>query len=680
MRKAILTALLALGCTLASAESLFGQTITWDSLSLMANGRRITLVMGEIHYSRVPEQHWARELKKMKEGGITMVATYCFWNHIEEIEGQFDWSGQRNLRKFIEACRDAELPVVLRIGPFCHGEVRCGGIPDWMFTKGCKMRSEDATFLKYARRLYENVYAQVEGLQWKDGGPLIAVQFDNEYRGRASYLMALKRMANEIGFDLPFYTRTGWPQLATPVPFGEMLPLYGDYSDGFWDRDTTEGCGNYWQAFHFKPYRMPTATATEQLPQADSKQPAATSYPFFTCEQGGGMASSYHRRIWIDPTDVYSSALVKLGCGSNLLGYYMYHGGTNPDGKRTTLNECQRTPATNYNDMPIKTYDFQAPLGEFGQRNESYYKLRTLHLFLEDFGEMLAPMQAHYPQAGIPMAKADDSHLRWTYRTDGSTAFIFINNYERFADLSEKRGVRCTVNNEQFPLPTIPAATSCILPCNLRCGDLLLRFATAQPVARRGNRYYFMQVPGIEAAFTIGDQTKTYARFSAKKPIIVQGSTEIYLLDERDAQRLFLEKEKPTKAKALKYSKVKEAGPLRTITIGAQRVAEEPDDDDFLQAATYTIFLPKTLQGLLTVNYRGDVARLYADGRLIDDNFYNGRPFQYDLSLLPDGCRQLELRILPLQADAPIYIPRQGKFPFASAKAVERVEAITLVR
>ena len=65
-------------------------------------------------------------------------------------------------------------------------------------------------------------------------------------------------------------------------------------------------------------------------------------------------------------------ALVKLGSGSNLLGYYMYHGGTNPEGK-TYLNENQRTKGTNYNDMPVKNYDFQAPLGEFGQKNAHYY-------------------------------------------------------------------------------------------------------------------------------------------------------------------------------------------------------------------------------------------------------------------------------------------------------------------
>ena len=67
--------------------------VTWDSRSLMVDGKRMVPVMGEVHYSRLPENEWETELKKMKEGGVTIIATYVFWNHIEETEGIFNWSG-----------------------------------------------------------------------------------------------------------------------------------------------------------------------------------------------------------------------------------------------------------------------------------------------------------------------------------------------------------------------------------------------------------------------------------------------------------------------------------------------------------------------------------------------------------------------------------------------------------
>lgn len=74
--------------------------ITWDSKSLLVDGRRVVSVMGEIHYSRLPEDEWESAVKNMKAGGVTMIATYVFWNHVEEQEGQWDWSGRRSLRHF----------------------------------------------------------------------------------------------------------------------------------------------------------------------------------------------------------------------------------------------------------------------------------------------------------------------------------------------------------------------------------------------------------------------------------------------------------------------------------------------------------------------------------------------------------------------------------------------------
>ena len=644
-------------------------TVTWDRHSLMFDGRRVCPVMGEVHYSRIPADEWEREVRKMKDGGVTIIACYVFWNHIEETEGLFDWSGQRNLRQFLEVCKAENMPVVLRIGPFCHGEVRCGGIPDWLFGKGCKMRSEDPVFLKYTERIYRQIFTQVQGLQWKDGGPVMAMQFDNEYRGHGSYLMALKRMANEIGFDLPFYTRTGWPELASPVPFGEMIPLYGDYADGFWERSLEETAGNYYKAFNFKAFRSSTAIATEQLgDQKEKLNEGDEQYPYFTCELGGGMMTAYHRRPYVYPEDAYSMAIVKLGSGSNLLGYYMYHGGTNPDGK-TWLNEMQRTPATNYNDMPVKTYDFQAPLGEFGQYNPHYFMLRKIHLFMQDWGDILAPMEASFP-CKQDIKKGDDSFLRWAVRSKDGSGFIFINNYERLQNLSAKKGVQLEACGVKLPKLNIPAGTMCILPVNIDG----IRYATAQLIAKRDGKIYLEQIKGIPTTLAVGNKV---LRNVKAKGTNVPVYKNIYLLTPNQAERLFLDDEghHDVAIKAPTINKIREAGKLRTITIGVNKVAEEPSDEDFNQAAVYTIDLPDVDRTdlLLNIDYRGDVARLYADGKLIDDNFYNGRPFLYGLWRLPKDCKHLELRIMPLQKDMPVYFPRE-----ADTTPGEQVNRVTI--
>jgi beta-galactosidase GanA len=80
--------LLLLGCYASAMADV--PEVRWDKLSLLIDGKRVCPVMGEIHYSRVPANEWADEVRKMKQGGVTIIATYVFWNHVEEHEGVFD--------------------------------------------------------------------------------------------------------------------------------------------------------------------------------------------------------------------------------------------------------------------------------------------------------------------------------------------------------------------------------------------------------------------------------------------------------------------------------------------------------------------------------------------------------------------------------------------------------------
>jgi len=112
-----------------------GQTVGVNSRHLLLNGRPWLPVMGEFHYSRCPDKNWEEEILKMKAGGVQVVATYVFWIHHEEVEGQFDWTGRRDLRRFVTLCARHGMYVQLRIGPWDHGEVRSGGFPDWLLKR-----------------------------------------------------------------------------------------------------------------------------------------------------------------------------------------------------------------------------------------------------------------------------------------------------------------------------------------------------------------------------------------------------------------------------------------------------------------------------------------------------------------------------------------------------------------
>ena len=497
---------------MGASVSAQGDTLRVDSKGVLLNGKPCIPVMGEFHYARYNPEEWKAELLKMKAGGITLVATYMFWIHHEEEMNIFDWSGQRNLRRFVETCAEVGLPLVLRMGPFCHGEVRHGGIPDWIVEGDYRIRTTDPAFMERARILYANAYNQVKGLLWKDGGPIVGIQLDNEHGGEWAYLQQLKDMARQIGFDVPLYTRTGWPQLSTSAVFGEILPLYGDYSDGFWDRKLTDMPGAYSDAYLFRDSKLSTVIASEQFTTTLDEEP---SYPYFTCELGGGMMPSYHRRIRIEPLDIYAMSLVKIGSGSNLPGYYMYHGGTNPMGKFHTMNEKQDTRYMNHNDLPAVTYDFQTPLAQFGQINGHYHWLRRTHQFLADFGDALSHMDLNLPEDAPTEAKVSDK-LRWAVRSDGQSGYVFVNNYQRLRTLSPKKNVRFTLRLQdrtlRFPQKamTVPSGASCFFPFNLNVEGVTLDYATAQPFARLCHEdvttLFLAEVKGIPVELMIDGQ------------------------------------------------------------------------------------------------------------------------------------------------------------------------------
>jgi hypothetical protein len=494
---------------MGEARRLDGATLTLDTCSLRLNGRPWTPVMGEFHYARYPESEWREELLKMKAGGVDTVATYVFWIHHEETEGQWDWSGSRSLRRFIETVGEVGLKAIVRCGPWCHGEVRNGGHPDWLLQRGWRVRSNDTNYLARVRMLYDKIAAQIKGQLWKDGGPVIGIQLENEYRGPADHLLTLKTLAREAGLDVPLYTRTGWPQLNSPLPFGEIVPLYGVYAEGFWDRELTPMPGRYWSGFHFSTMRTDANIANEVLARSAQDAPDVARYPHLTCEIGGGMMSSYHRRILVYPADIDSTTLVKLGSGSTSPGYYMYHGGVNPEGKLTTLMESQATGM--WNDLPVKNYDFQAPLGQYGQVRPQYHSLRRLHLFLHEWGPQLAGMSVNLPDKR-PAGKDDVNTLRWAVRSDGESGFVFVNNYERLKPLPAKEGVQFAVqlpaSSVTFPHePVIVPPEDCFIwPFNLDLGKgVRLAWATAQPVTAIDDgdmrTVFFAETPGVRAEF-----------------------------------------------------------------------------------------------------------------------------------------------------------------------------------
>ena len=370
----------------------------------------------------------------------------------------------------------------------------------------------DPRYFEYVRRWYAQIYAQLEGLLFKDGGPVIGVQLENEFEscgfadggsGGEEHMLVLKRLAREVGFDVPLYTATGW---GSPIPPDELLPVQGAYPDAPWS-----------------PGHHPLPPSTDFLFRdtpsvnvdvgADENDPAyrprydVDRYPWLLAELGPGNQIKYNRRPVITAEDAATMALVKLGSGANLLGYYMFHGGSNPVGRLSTMEE----PG-----YPVISYDFQAPIGEFGQLRRSYHLLRRLHLFVRDFGSLLAPMVPVLPDRR-PHGPTDVETLRCVARTRDGTGFLFLSNYQRYVENRDvgPAQVELALGDETLVVPEEPfvlrKGVTAIWPFNLAMGGLLLKYATAQPLCRLrtedGPFYVFFATPGVEPVYVFESGT-----------------------------------------------------------------------------------------------------------------------------------------------------------------------------
>lgn len=634
-----------------------GEEINVTSRYFTRGGKPWIGVMGEFHFSRYSRNEWYRELCKMKAGGITIVSTYLFWIYHEETEGKFDFSGDNDIRAFITDCQRAGLDVVIRIGPWAHGECRNGGLPDWLLTKPYKIRCNDTEYLEKVKIWYERIYEEVKGLFYKDGGNIIAVQLENELTDDAEHLATLKEMAIEIGMVAPIYTVTGWNSASgAKIPVDEVVPVFGGYCEAPWENHTHRLSPS--PHYFFNRMRNDSAIGTDLIAVSDDSdwQLPYDKYPFATCELGGGIQVTHHRRPIIKPMDIYAVSLVKLGDGNNLAGYYMYHGGTNKIGKLSTLNESK---ATGYpNDYPILSYDFQAPLSEYGEVREHYGLLNMLHMFVRDFGEIFAPMEAVDAQTSV--TPDDISSLRYGMRTDGKSGFVFINHYQRLTRLEDIENVVINTGNVIFPPINVRGDVSFFMPFNMDLGGNMLEYATAQPLLKQDNAYFFAGIPNVKAEYKINGKVYSgdvieyegikivtlsfdEARYTRRldSGIFIGGGCDLYeengkIVSVQDGE--FVCK----KWNGSEFETFTVNQQIFDCEVTIEDIETEPFEPLYKEELNIECERKRTWEkitvssdyGFAEINYTGDAAQIYADGKLIADDYWYGVPWRVPCRLL----------------------------------------------
>ena len=624
-----------------------GEEINVTSRYFTRNGKPWIGVMGEFHFSRYSRENWHRELAKMKAGGITIVSTYLFWIYHEEIEGKMDFGGDNDIRAFIEECKDVGLDVVIRIGPWAHGECRNGGFPDWLLKKDYKLRDNNEEYLAVVKKWYQSIYNEVKGLFYKDGGNIIAVQIENEFVDNAEHLAKLKEIAVECGFIAPIYTVTGWNSASgAKIPVDEVVPVFGGYCEAPWENHMNRLSPS--PHYFFNRMRNDSAIGTDLIAktQSDGWQLPYERYPFATCELGGGIEVTHHRRPIIKPMDIYAVSLVKLGDGNNLVGYYMYHGGTNKIGELSTFNE---TKATGYpNDYPILSYDFQAPLSEYGEVREQYGLLNMLHMFVNDFGEEFAPMIA--VDSANSVAADDTNSLRYGMRTNGKSGFVFVNHYQRLTELADIENAVISAENVEFPPIDVKGEVSFFMPFNMKMGDSVLEYATAQPLCKCDDTYFFAEIPNIKAEYkfskgsanivTVPFENAKYMR-KLNGTVYIGGGCNLY---EENGQihsvedgEYICQKWNGSEFETLKIGQ--SAKQSNVEITGVENAPFEPKYKEELCIGGERELTWKKINvdggyGFAEIDYVGDVAQIYADGELVADDYYYGKTWRVPCKLL----------------------------------------------
>ena len=177
------------------------------------NDEKIVILSGAIHYFRIVPEYWKDRLIKLKNAGFNTVETYVPWNLHEPKEGEFNFEGLGDFPKFLNICRELGLYVIFRVTPYICAEWDFGGLPYWLLKdKNMKLRCNDPLFLEKVDNYFKVLLPKVVPYLGVNGGPIIAMQIENEYGSYGNdteYLINIQKLMIKYGIDTYWFTSDG---------------------------------------------------------------------------------------------------------------------------------------------------------------------------------------------------------------------------------------------------------------------------------------------------------------------------------------------------------------------------------------------------------------------------------------------------------------------------------------
>ena len=312
--------------------------------AFMLNGQPFIVKAAEVHYPRIPRPYWEHRIQMCKALGMNTVCIYIFWNIHEQKEGVFDFSGNNDVAEFCRIAQKNGMYVIVRPGPYVCAEWEMGGLPWWLLKKkDIRLREQDPYFMERVKIFEQKVGEQLAPLTIQNGGPIIMVQVENEYGSYGEdkpYVSAIRDIVREAGFDKVALFQCDWSSNFEKNGLDDLV----------WTMNFGTGA-NIDDQF-------------KRLRQLRPKSPLMCS-EFWSgwFDKWGGKHETRSAKDMVDGI----RQMLERNISFSL---YMTHGGTS-FGHWAGANSPGFSP-------DVTSYDYDAPINEYGQTTDKYFELQDL--------------------------------------------------------------------------------------------------------------------------------------------------------------------------------------------------------------------------------------------------------------------------------------------------------------
>lgn len=345
-----------------------GGTFTVGDKTFLLNGKPFVVKAAELHYPRIPRPYWEHRIKMCKALGMNTVCLYVFWNIHEQQEGKFDFTGNNDVAEFCRLAQRNGLYVIVRPGPYVCAEWEMGGLPWWLLKKkDIRLREPDPYFMERVKLFERKVGEQLASLTIQNGGPIIMVQVENEYGSygeNKAYVSAIRDIVRQSGFDKVTLFQCDWASNFEKNGLDDLV----------WTMNFGTG-----------------ADIDQQFRRLGELRPNA---PQMCSEFWSGWFDKWGARHETRPAKAMVEGIDEMLSKGISFSLYMTHGGTS-FGHWAGANSPGFAP-------DVTSYDYDAPINEYGQATPKYWELRRTMEKYNDGGKLPAPPKAPMPVITIP--------------------------------------------------------------------------------------------------------------------------------------------------------------------------------------------------------------------------------------------------------------------------------------